>query len=147
MRVALNSLGPTPWCCFHDLGMDAPDGSDQVGRSVARILVAEPDPDALALIQHAIAAAGHETVLYRPGSELPDVDVMVFEPGMGQRVVALAKVLATASPPVAVVVVSIQPPELAVHELRPVAYVLKPFSLDELRAAVEKAVRVRGERP
>ena len=114
---------------------------------MARVLVAEPDPDALALIQHAIVAAGHETVLYRPGSELPEVDVMVFEPGMGQRVVALAKVLATASPPVAVVVVSIQPPELAVHELRPVAYVLKPFSLDELRAAVEKAVRVRGERP
>ncbi len=114
---------------------------------MARILVAEPDPDALALIQRAIAASGHEIVLYRPGSELPEVDVMVFEPSMGQRVVALAKVLATASPPVAVVVVSIQPPELAVHELRPVAYVLKPFSLDELRAAVEKAVRVRGERP
>ena len=113
---------------------------------MARILVAEPDPDALALIQRAIAGSGHETVLYRPGSELPEVDVMVFEPGMGQRVVALAKVLATASPPVAVVVVSIQPPELSVHELRPVAYVLKPFSLDELRAAVEKAVRVRGER-
>jgi DNA-binding response OmpR family regulator len=55
-------------------------------------------------------------------------------------------VLATATPPVPVVVVSIQPPELAVHELRPVAYVLKPFSLDELRAAVEKAVRIAGER-
>lgn len=113
---------------------------------MARILVAEPDPDALALIQRAISSSGHETVLYRPGSELPDVDVMVFEPRMGQRVVALAKVLATASPPVAVVVVSIQPPELTVHELRPVAYLLKPFSLDELRAAVEIAVRVRGER-
>jgi len=113
---------------------------------VARILVAEPDPDALALIERAIAASGHEAVLYRPGSELPEVDVMLFEPSMGQRVVALAKVLASASPPVPVVVVSIQPPELAVHELRPVAYVLKPFSLDELRAAVEKAVRIAGER-
>jgi DNA-binding response OmpR family regulator len=113
---------------------------------VARILVAEPDPDALALIQRAITAAGHEAVLYRPGSELPEVDAMVFEPSMGQRVVALAKVLATASPPVPIVVVSIQPPELAVHELRPVAYVLKPFSLDELRAGVEKALRARGER-
>ena len=113
---------------------------------MARILVAEPDPDALALIQRAISTSGHETLLYRPGSELPEVDVMVFEPGMGQRVVALARVLATASPPVPLVVVSIQPAELSVHELRPVAYVLKPFSLDELRAAVEKAVRVGGER-
>ncbi len=113
---------------------------------MARILVAEPDPDALALIQRAVAAAGHEAVLYRPGSELPEVDVMLFEPGMGQRVIALAKVLASATPPVPVVVVSIQPPELSVHELRPVAYVLKPFSLDELRAAVEKAVRLSGER-
>lgn len=113
---------------------------------MARILVAEPDPDALALIQRAIAASGHEAVLHRPGSELPEVDVMLFEPRMGQRVIALAKVLATASPPVPIVVVSIQPPELAVHELRPVAYVLKPFSLDELRAAVEKAVRAAGER-
>ena len=100
----------------------------------------------LALIQRAIAASGHEVVLYRPGSELPEVDVMLFEPGMGQRVIALAKVLASATPPVPVVVVSIQPPELSVHELRPVAYVLKPFSLDELRAAVEKAVRLSGER-
>jgi DNA-binding response OmpR family regulator len=113
---------------------------------VARILVAEPDPDALALIERAIAASGHEAVPYRPGSELPSVDVMLFEPGMGQRVIALAKVLASASPPVPIVVVSIRPPELAVHELRPVAYVLKPFSLDELRAAVEKAVRVSGDR-
>lgn len=113
---------------------------------MARILVAEPDPDARALIQRAIATAGHETVLYRPGSELPEVDVMVFEPSIGQRAVALAKVLATATPPVPVVVVSIQPPELTVHELRPVAYVLKPFSLDELRAAVEKAVRIASER-
>ena len=42
----------------------------------------------------AIAASGHEAVLYRPGSELPSVDVMLFEPGMGQRVIALAKMLA-----------------------------------------------------
>jgi DNA-binding response OmpR family regulator len=113
---------------------------------MARILVAEPDPDALALMERAIAASGHEAVLYRPGSELPSVDVMLFEPGMGQRVIALAKVLASASPPVPIVVVSIRPPEPSVHELRPVAYVLKPFSLDELRAAVEKAVRISGER-
>jgi hypothetical protein len=46
---------------------------------VARILVAEPDPDALALIERAVAASGHEAVLYRPGSELPFVDVMLFE--------------------------------------------------------------------
>jgi hypothetical protein len=50
------------------------------GGSVARILVAEPDPDALALIQRAIATSGYEAVLYRPGSELPEVDVMPFEP-------------------------------------------------------------------
>jgi DNA-binding NtrC family response regulator len=59
---------------------------------------------------------------------------------MGQRVIAHAKVLSSATPPVPVVVVSIHPPGLAVHELRPVAYELKPFSLAELRAAVEKAV-------
>jgi DNA-binding response OmpR family regulator len=113
---------------------------------VARILVAEPDPDALALIERAIAASGHEAVLYRPGSQLPEVGVMLFEPSMGQRVIALAKVLSTATPPVPLVVVSIHRPELAVHELRPVAYVLKPFTLAELRAAVEKAVRAGGER-
>lgn len=113
---------------------------------MARILVAEPDPDALALIERAIAVSGHEAVLYRPGSELPEVEVMLFEPSMGQRVIALAKVLSTATPPVPIVVVSIQPPELAVLELRPVAHVLKPFSLDELRAALEKAVRAGGER-
>ena len=53
----------------------------------------------------------------------------------------------SASSPVPIVVLSIRPPELSVHELRPVTYVLKPFSLDELRAAVEKAARVSGDRP
>jgi hypothetical protein len=70
-------------------------------------------------IERAIAASGHEAVLYRPGSELPEVDVMLFEPSMGHRVIALAKVLTTATPPVPLVAVGIHPPELAVHELRP----------------------------
>ncbi|MGH3027274.1 MAG: hypothetical protein ACRDMW_01835 [Gaiellaceae bacterium] len=69
---------------------------------------------------------------------------MLFEPAMGQRVIALAKMLASASPPVPIVVVSIHPPELSVHELRPVAYVLKPFSLEELpRCGGEGRARLR----
>jgi DNA-binding response OmpR family regulator len=112
---------------------------------VARVLVAEPDPDVLALVERALIGWGHEVVRYRPNAPLPDVDVMVFEPGMGPRVVGLAEVLTSRSPAVQLVVVSIHPPELAVHALRPVAYVVKPFSLGDLQVAVEKAVR-RSER-
>lgn len=112
---------------------------------MARILVAEPDQDVLALVERALAGWGHEAIRYRPGAALPQVDVMLLEPGMGPRVVGLAEVLASGSPPAQLVVVSIHPPEAPVHALRPVAYVVKPFSLGALQAAVEKAVR-RGER-
>ncbi|MGH3057642.1 MAG: hypothetical protein ACRDPP_05320 [Gaiellaceae bacterium] len=107
---------------------------------MARILVAEPDPDVLALVERSLAAWGHEAVRYRAGSALPDVDLMVFEPQMGARVVGLAEVLAARTPPVELVIVSIDPSELALHALRPVAYVLKPFSLAELEVAVAAAV-------
>ena len=49
--------------------------------------------------------------------------------------------VAAGTPPVQLVVVSVNPPELAVHALRPAAYVLKPFSLAELEAAVAAALR------
>lgn len=106
---------------------------------MARILVAEPDADVRGLVARALEGWGHDVVLFRPGAELPEVDVMIFEPGMGARVLALAGVLASASPPVPLVA-SIYPPEAAVAELRPVARLLKPFSLAELEAAVTKAV-------
>lgn len=107
---------------------------------MARVLLAEPDPDVLELVERALGGWGHEVVRYRPECAPGEVDLMVFEPGMGARVVRLAETLAAATPPVQLVVVSVNPPELAVHALRPAAYVLKPFSLAELEAAVAGAV-------
>ncbi len=107
---------------------------------MARVLLAEPDPDVLELVERALGGWGHEVVRYRPEWAPGEVDLMVFEPGMGARVVRLAETLAAATPPVQLVVVSVNPPELAVHALRPAAYVLKPFSLAELEAAVAGAV-------
>jgi DNA-binding response OmpR family regulator len=105
-----------------------------------RFLVAEPDPDVLALIERALAGWGHETVRFRGRAEPAEVDAMLFEPGMGERVVELAGELAGRRPPVPLVVVSIYPAEPSVRGLRPVAYLLKPFALHELEVAVEKAV-------
>jgi CheY-like chemotaxis protein len=108
---------------------------------VARVLVADPDPDVLALVERAVASWGHETHRYRPGEDPPRPDVMLFEPEMGPGVLDLARRLAAAEPPVPLVVVSIHPPELAVHQLRPAAYLLKPFSLAQLEGALAKALR------
>ena len=108
---------------------------------MARVLLAEPDPDVLELVERALSGWGHEVVRYRPASAPGELDLMVFEPGMGARVVRLAETLAAGTPPVQLVVVSVNPPELAVHALRPAAYVLKPFSLAELEAAVAAALR------
>jgi DNA-binding response OmpR family regulator len=110
-----------------------------------RILVAEPDPDVLVLVERALAAWGHEPVRYRPGAAVQDVDVMVVEPAMGARVVRLAAELSRRSPAVPLVVVSIHPSEPSVRDLRPVVHLLKPFALRELEAAVRKAV-TRAER-
>ncbi len=108
---------------------------------MAWVLVAEPDPDVLALVERAVTNWGHEVIRYRP-DELPTrPDVMLFEPQMGPGVVELAERLSSEDPPVPLVVVSIHPPELAVHRLRPAAYLLKPFSLQQLQAALLKALR------
>jgi CheY-like chemotaxis protein len=56
-------------------------------------------------------------------------------------VIRLAEQLASEEPAVPLVVVSIHPPELAVHRLRPTAYLVKPFSLPQLQAALQKALR------
>lgn len=108
---------------------------------VARVLVADPDPDVLALVERAVTSWGHEVVRYRPGEEPERPDVMLFEPQMGPGVIRLAELLAAGDPPVPLVVVSIHPPELAVHRLRPAAYLLKPFSLVQLEEALLKALR------
>ena len=112
---------------------------------MARVLVAEPDPDVLAFIERAVAGWGHDPVRFRRDAELADVDVMILEPGMGARVLAAAQVLASRRPPVPLVVASIYPAEPGMHELRPVAYLLKPFSLGQLEQALSRAVR-RSER-
>jgi CheY-like chemotaxis protein len=108
---------------------------------VARVLVADPDPDVLALVERAVTGWGHEVVRYPAGEAAGPPDVMVFEPQMGPRVVELARRLSTEPPYVPLVVVSIEPPELAVHRLRPAAHLLKPFSLAQLQAALRKALR------
>jgi len=107
---------------------------------LARVLVADPDPDVLALVERAVTNWGHEVVRYHPDDPPIVPDVMLFEPEMGPRVIALAERLGAESPPVPIVVVSIHPPELAVHRLRPAAYLLKPFSLPQLQAALLKAL-------
>ena len=60
---------------------------------MARVLVADPDPDVLALVERAVTSWGHEVILYPPEAAPPDV--MLFEPEMGSRVIDLAERLSS----------------------------------------------------
>ena len=105
---------------------------------MARILIVEPHADIRALLEHVVGRLGHE-VVYADGNggPMPDVDAAVIEPGdySGMR---LARHVRDLGRPV--VFTSIFPPEREALDLRPAAYFVKPFALQELETALTAAL-------
>ena len=105
---------------------------------VARILIVEPHADIRALLELVINRLGHEPVVYNGGSEEPtDIDAAVIEPGKGPGI-AVARQLFPQG--VKVVFISIFPAEQAALDLKPSAYLVKPFPLYALENALTAAL-------
>ena len=110
---------------------------------MARILVAEPAPEVRELVRHVIVRLGHEPVVFPNGSQddLSDVDAAVLEPAFSAALAAVLS-LRTRNPGLPVVCASIYPRTPDVSALRPVAFMLKPFHLEELDDALRRAVEL-----
>lgn len=111
---------------------------------MARILVCEPNPEVRALLAHVVARLGHEPVQAEdgPGDVLTDdADVLLIEPAY-QRALSMAEMLRARQGELPIVCASIFPPTPEWQELKPVAYLVKPFSLADLEQALLEAVEL-----
>jgi DNA-binding response OmpR family regulator len=105
---------------------------------VSRILIVEPHPDTRSLLELVFRRCGHEAVVYTglPGEEA-GIDLAVIEPGDGLAL-PVARRLRDAGVPL--LFISIFAPDDSALELGPLAYLVKPFPLSALEAAVDLAV-------
>jgi CheY-like chemotaxis protein len=108
---------------------------------MARVLIAEPSADVRALLERSIRRLGHEPIVHdrrrTPGED--DIDVLLLEPAFNGGL-ELARAMRATQPQLAIVICSIFPPSSELHELEPVAHVLKPFQREALEEALTAAV-------
>ncbi len=102
-------------------------------REMALIAIREPQDDVRLLIEHVLGRLGHVT----PGAGSEDrADLLIVEPASPLEL-AEARRLREARPDLPIVCVSIAPPSPEALALEPAAYLVKPFTIAELRSTVE----------
>ena len=106
---------------------------------MARVLISEPHPDCRALLELVVQRVGHDPV--DPG-ELVDGDdlgLMILEPASAEGL-EIANRLRCRLEGLPIICTSIGPPSAATETLQPAAYLVKPFRLAELEAAMHAAL-------
>jgi len=107
---------------------------------VATILLCEADPDVRRLLGLLLERLRHEVVaLDRAPASIPAVDLMILEPA-SSACLDHARRAREEQPRLPILCVSVLPDDGAFLELGPLAFLPKPFSLDELRVAVDAAL-------
>ena len=107
---------------------------------MAFIALRHPTDDVRLLIEHVLGRLGHVTL--EPDAE-EHADVVLLEPASPEDLAA-AQRLRALSPELPIVCVSIAPPFAEARALRPEAYLVKPFSVAELRSTVENALAINA---
>ena len=106
---------------------------------MAKILICEPHPDLRILLEVVVRRAGHEPVGL---GELTNDDApaaMILEPASAENLAAAAG-LRRRFEDLPIICVSTLHPSAATTELAPVAYLVKPFRLRRLEAAIDAAL-------
>ena len=108
---------------------------------LARVLICEPHPEVRELLGRVVVRLGHEPL--HDDAELSPVDAIVLEPAHAPSVerAAAFRAVDEATP---VVCASIELPHGGSRRLAPVAYLVKPFALPDLEAALELALNGNG---
>ena len=105
---------------------------------VARILIYEPHDDISALLELVVRRLGHEPIVCVTGEvDHIGVDAAVIEPG---EPVGLHIARSLRAKDVPVLFTSIYPAETEALDLKPAAYLVKPFPLYALERALEAAL-------
>jgi len=101
------------------------------------VLICEPDPEVRELLTLIVTRLGHEAVL--DDAELGGVEAIVVEPAHAPSI-ERAQAFRAYGEDVPVICASIDPPNGGTRRLEPVAYLVKPFALPEMKAALNSAL-------
>jgi DNA-binding NtrC family response regulator len=113
---------------------------------MARILISEPHDDVRRLLERMVTRLGHEPIAARAPTpqQLTSADVFLLEPAAPIGAV-LAQAAHLIDPTLALICASVTapPPELAELGISFTTTLVKPFTLAQLGAAIERALRTR----
>jgi DNA-binding response OmpR family regulator len=106
---------------------------------VARVLISEPHPDCRALLELVVQRVGHDPVDSGELIDEGDLGLMILEPASAEGL-DMATRLRRRLGDLPIICTSIRPPSAATATLQPAAYLVKPFRLAELEAAMHAAL-------
>ena len=106
-------------------------------RELAKVLICEPHPEVRELLGRVVVRLGHEPL--HDDAELAAVDAIVVEPAHAPSV-ERAQAFRSFDEQTPVVCASIELPDTGSRRLAPVAYLVKPFALPDLEAALQRAL-------
>ena len=106
---------------------------------MARVLISEPHPDCRALLKLVVQRVGHDPVDSGELFDVDDLGLMILEPASAEGLAA-ANRLRCRLEHLPIICTSIRPPSAATETLLPAAYLVKPFRLTELEAAMRAAL-------
>ncbi len=117
---------------------------------MARILISESHPDVRRMLERMVARLGHEPVLavVPAPAQLQSADVLVVEPAAATGAV-LAQAACIVNPGLPIICASVAgpPQELAELGVPFAAALVKPFTAEQLGAAIDEALRARRAPP
>ncbi len=109
---------------------------------MAKILVCEADPDVLRLLVLLLERLGHEAIVLDPAVAVPPrADLLLVEP---ESPVCLehARLVRAYFPELPVLALNALPEAASFLTRGPIGYLQKPFTVDELRTTVQRALDI-----
>jgi CheY-like chemotaxis protein len=106
-------------------------------RGLAKVLICEPHPEVRELLSRVMVRLGHEPL--HDDAELAAVDAIVVESAHAASV-ERAQAFRAIDEETPIVCASIELPDTGSRRLSPVAYLVKPFALPDLEAALGRAL-------
>jgi hypothetical protein len=111
---------------------------------MARVLICEPHPEVRELLCRVVIRLGHDPVL--EDAELAPVDAILLEPAHLPSV-ERAQAFRAVNGETPLVCTSIELPDAGSRRLEPVAFLVKPFALPDLEAALRRALNGHHTKP
>jgi CheY-like chemotaxis protein len=108
---------------------------------MARVLIVDPEPDLRLLAAEAVTELGHEAVMLEEPITPTAADVLMIAPCEEMR--GLVQRLRAVSPGLSVILVSVAAPGQDTRALAPAGYLAKPYTLEALARALDRALAAR----